>query len=147
VFTCSEKLDQPKCNCTEFPRLEHCLCPKNKDGVRGIRDFDGVCINVTEAWHDKTLFKIGDFNVTTGTITATGGVLIAIGVIVFAICSYISWKKRKEIASGARRASDYVRRASTALRASISGRPAEQQAAASNKDNFVNDLNKDITAQ
>lgn len=55
--------------------------------------------------------------------------------------SFIAYRKRKEIASGARRASDYVRRASQKLRASISGRPAEGQ---SDKANPVNSVNKDM---
>ena len=43
-------------------------------------------------------------------MTATGVALIVIGGIVFAIMSFIAWRKRKEIAEGARRASEYVRR-------------------------------------
>jgi len=55
----------------------------------------------------------------------TSIVLIVIGGVVFLIMSFIAYRKRKAIASGARRASDYVRRASQKLRASISGRPAD----------------------
>lgn len=55
--------------------------------------------------------------------------------------SFIAYRKRKAIASGARRASDYVRRASQKLRASISGRPAEGQ---NDKANPVNSVNKDM---
>jgi hypothetical protein len=95
-------------------------------GVRGIKDFDGNCVNTQEPWHSKVLFTIDGTEITTGTLTVTGIVLIVVGVLVFAIMSFIAWRKREAIKKGARRASDYVRRASQKLRASISGnRPAD----------------------
>jgi len=59
---------------------------------------------------------IGGANITTGTLTVTGIVLIVVGAIVFAVMSFIAFRKRKAIAAGARRASDYVRRQSQKLR-------------------------------
>jgi type II secretory pathway pseudopilin PulG len=88
------------------------------------------------------LFSIGDADITTGTLTATGIVLIVIGVLVFAVMSFIAWRKREAIKKGARRASDYVRRASQKLRASISGnRPSE---GGEEKAQPVNNVNKDM---
>jgi len=64
--------------------------------------------------------------VTTGDLTIGSIVIIVVAAIVFLVMSFIAWRKRKEIAEGARRASDYVRRASQNLRRSISGqRPAD----------------------
>jgi len=55
--------------------------------------------------------------------------------------SFIAYKKRKEIAEGARRASDYVRRASQKMRASISGRGSN---AGDDKEKPVNNVQKDM---
>jgi len=67
---------------------------------------------IDEPWHDKVLFTIAGTNITTGTLTAASIGLIVLGAVVFLIMSVLAWYKRKSIASGARRASDYVRRAS-----------------------------------
>jgi len=87
--------------------MAHCKC---KGG--GVKDALGNCIIINEPWHDKELFTIGNVKITTGTLTALSIGLIVLGAVVFLIMSILAWYKRKSIASGARRASDYVRRAS-----------------------------------
>ena len=107
-----------------------------------IKDFEGNCVKIDEPWYNKELFKIGSVAVTTGDLTIGSIVLIVIAAIVFLVMSIIAWRKRKAIAEGARRASDYVRRASQNLRRSISGqRPAD---GAADKANPVNSVNKDM---
>jgi hypothetical protein len=53
-----------------------------------------------EKWYDKTVFKISDFEVSTGVLA--GGSLLLILIIAgvtFAICSFIAYRKRKLLAS------------------------------------------------
>lgn len=77
-------------------------------------------------WVDKELFCVGDNCVTAGDAVIGTGVLIVIILIVVAICAFISWRKRKEIAAGARRLSSYAVRASQKLRASMAGKRPEE---------------------
>lgn len=63
-------------------------------------------------WIDKELFCVGETCVTAGDAVIGTGVLIVIILVVVAICAFISWRKRKEIAAGARRLSSYAVRAS-----------------------------------
>lgn len=87
--------------------MDHCKC---KDG--GIKNLQGTCVIPDVPWLNTELFAIGNLKVTTAVLGTTAIVLIVIGGIVFLIMSIIAYRKRKAIASGARRASDYVRRAS-----------------------------------
>jgi hypothetical protein len=90
-----------------FPRMDHCKC---KAGAT--KNLQGTCVVPDEPWLNKELFTIGNLKITTAVLGTTAIVLIVIGGIVFLIMSIIAYRKRKAIASGARRASDYVRRAS-----------------------------------
>jgi len=63
-------------------------------------------------WYDKELFSLGGVDVTAGDAAIGTGVLIAIILIVVAICMFISWRKRKEIAAGVRRMSSAAGRLS-----------------------------------
>lgn len=76
-------------------------------------------------WIDRELFKIGDISITNKDVVIGTGTIIIIVLVVFGICSYISWRKRKEIAQGVRRLSTAVRRLSTRIRKSISGKGNE----------------------
>lgn len=107
IVSCTVKLDQPRCDCAKFPRLDHCKCTNG-----GIKNYQGKCIIPDTPWLNTELFKIGNLKITTAVLGTTAIVLIVIGGIVFLCMSIIAYRKRKAIASGARRASDYVRRAS-----------------------------------
>lgn len=87
--------------------MDHCKC---KAGAT--KNLQGTCVVPDEPWLNKELFKIGNLKITTAVLGTTAIVLIVIGGIVFLIMSIIAYRKRKAIAAGARRASDYVRRAS-----------------------------------
>jgi len=73
-------------------------------------------------WFDRSLFTIGDFEVTVfGLVVGVGG-LVAIILVMTCICCIISYRKRHAIADGARRASSAVRRGSEMVRKSFSGK-------------------------
>lgn len=73
-------------------------------------------------WFDRSLFTIGDFEVTVfGLVVGVGG-LVAIIIVMTCICCIISYRKRHAIADGARRASSAVRRGSEMVRKSFSGK-------------------------
>jgi hypothetical protein len=59
-------------------------------------------------WYDKELFNIGGTSITAGDAAIGSGVLIIIIIVVVLICLFISYRKRKEIAAGARRLSSYA---------------------------------------
>lgn len=101
-----------------------------------VNDFKEVKANNTEVktnwegevvpkgpWYDKELFNIGGTSVTAGDVAVGTVILIIVILIVVAVCMFISWRKRKEIAAG-------VRRLSSKIRASIAGKkkPDEQPA-------------------
>ena len=68
-------------------------------------DWDGNVIP-NEKWYDKTMFTINDFEVTTGYFAAgSASFIILISGIVFAICSFVAYRKRKLLASEIRRVS------------------------------------------
>jgi len=66
-------------------------------------------------WIDRELFKIGDISVTNKDVVVGSGTIVIIVIVVFSVCAFISWRKRKEIAIQARRASTYLRRASSKI--------------------------------
>lgn len=72
-------------------------------------NWDGEIVDVDEGtWLDQKAFNIGDTEVTVETVVKlSAGVIIAIvvGSLVFL---YITWRKRKAIAAGARRASTII---------------------------------------
>jgi len=74
-------------------------------------------------WVETTAFSVSDYNFTYKHIIMTTIIIIVVAVIVGLICMYISWRNRKAIAAGARRASQAIVRASVRLRASITGNP------------------------
>ena len=75
-----------------------------------------------EPWYDKTLFTIDDFEVSTGLFAgASAATIVIIASIIFAICSYLAYRKRKLLAGQIRRVSGYVSRVSMKIRQSISG--------------------------
>jgi len=49
--------------------------------------------------------------------------IIVVALLISAITSYVAYQKRDKIAEEMRRASEYARKASLKIRASISGRP------------------------
>jgi len=51
--------------------------------------------------------------------------IIVLALLISAITSYVAYQKRDAIAVEMRRASEYARKTSLKIRASISGRPAE----------------------
>lgn len=83
-------------------------------------DWDGK--EVTSNWYEKELFSIGTVSVTTGGIAIGSTVLITIGIIMGLIVCFFAYRERKNIATGARRLSDYVVRQSVKIRRSIKGK-------------------------
>ena len=82
-------------------------------------NWDGEVHSKVEPWYDKKLFSIGDFNFTLGGAAISTGTIVGIALAVFAICSYISWRKRKEIAKAGVAVRESFRKSSASLRASI----------------------------
>lgn len=84
----------------------------------------------TKIYNDKTLLTIGGRDITVKeTFWAASGTLVII-LIVVAICLAVSFWKRKRIAAEARRASNYIRRSTATLRASIRkarGKPTPEE--------------------
>lgn len=95
----------------------------------------------TTIYNEKVLFKVGDTEITTAqAFWASTGLLIIILVCV-AICMAISFWKRKRIAAEARRASNYVRRSTATLRASIRkarGKPTPEEESKPMTDGEIN---------
>ena len=56
-------------------------------------------------WIDETLFSVGDFDVTAKHAIISSGAILVIALVIFAICSYIAYRKREVIAVEARRLS------------------------------------------
>lgn len=104
-------------------------------------------------WIDKVLFKIGNVEITVKDVVIGAGGIVGIVLGSVAVCAIISWWKRKQIAEGARRASQAVRRASQSIRntirASMANRMAAQHGQATefegnkNQMKFLKDLRKD----
>ena len=82
-------------------------------------NWDGEVISKVEPWYDEKLFSIGDFDFTLGGAAISSGAIVGIALAVFAVCSYISWKKRKALAEGAVAVRASFRRGSAKLRASL----------------------------
>jgi len=59
--------------------------------------------------------------------------LIVVALLISAITSYVAYQKREKIAEGMRRASEYARKASLRVRASLSGRPQNEPQADPNE--------------
>lgn len=78
---------------------------------------------IREAWYNKTLFEIGGVKITAGMSVYTMIAIIVVALLISAITSYVAYQKRDKIAEEMRRASEYARKASLKIRASISGRP------------------------
>jgi hypothetical protein len=84
-------------------------------------NWEGEKVDLDKPWYDANLFKIGDVEVTTGTLAGVSGGAIAAGAIGFSIMSFIAWRKRKLIKKSARRLSATILRASVSIRNSIRG--------------------------
>lgn len=80
---------------------------------------------IREGWYNKTLFVIGGVKITAGMSVYTMVAIIVLALLISAITSYVAYQKRDAIAVEMRRASEYARKTSLKIRASISGRPAE----------------------
>ena len=102
--------------------------PKSPKAVSG--DMGGAPEWFTAIYNDKTLLTIGGRDITVKeTFWAASGTLVII-LIVVAICLAVSFWKRKRIAAEARRASNYIRRSTATLRASIRkarGKPTPEE--------------------
>ena len=80
-----------------------------------------------EPWYDRKLFKISDFEVSTGLFAAgSASLIILIAGITFEILSFLAYRKRKLLASQIRRVSEYAVRMSVKIRASVSGHTVDQ---------------------
>lgn len=92
-------------------------------------------------YNDEKLFSIGGRDISVKeTFWAASGTLIII-LICVAICLAVSFWKRKRIAAEARRASNYVRRSTATLRASIRkarGKPTPEDEAKPMTDQEIN---------
>ena len=104
-------------------------------------------------WIDRELFKIGNITITNKDVVVSTGVTLAIALGVVSTCSYISWRNRKAIAAGARRASEYVRNSVKKIRQSFSGAPPDENPRrvsdvipGKQQQNFFKDLNKERNA-
>ena len=84
-------------------------------------NWDGEKIDLEKPWFDETLFSIGDAKITNATVVEVSGGLIAAVASVFAIMSFIAYRKRKVIEKSARRLSETIVRASVNIRNSIRG--------------------------
>lgn len=97
-------------------------------------------------YNEKVLFSLGGRDVTMKeTFWAASGTLIII-LICVAICLAVSYWKRKRIAAEARRASNYVRRSTATLRASIRkarGKPTPEDEAKPMTDQEINKVAND----
>lgn len=95
----------------------------------------------TGIYNDETLFSIGGKDISKKeTFWAASGTLIII-LICVAICLAVSFYKRKRIAAEARRASNYIRRSTATLRASIRkarGKPTPEDEAKPMTDAEIN---------
>lgn len=72
-----------------------------------------------ELLSDEVLVTVGGVEITQKQAVIGGTALIVIIVVATSICCAISYWKRKRIAAEARRASNYIRRSTATLRASI----------------------------
>jgi phage terminase large subunit-like protein len=80
-----------------------------KDGDKV--DWEGNTITWVE-WFDEELINVGGVSVTREDAAIGTTVIIVCCIIAGLICMYISWKKRKEIAAGARASIQIIRRQS-----------------------------------
>lgn len=99
-------------------------------------------IVVKRKWYDKTLFELfdGKLRVTSGMAIGAVIAIIVVALIVSSVLSYIAYIKREKIA-------EEMRRVSTKIRASISGRQPDAPADPNhpdNKDKPVNNAQRDI---
>jgi hypothetical protein len=91
-----------------------------------IVNWDGEQVDRSEKWVDRELFSLGGVSVTTKDALISSGVLVAIIAVSSAVCLYLSWRNRKHIAEGARRASVFARKSMRRLRRTLVGRGAEE---------------------
>lgn len=61
-------------------------------------------------WLDKTLFSVGDTDITNEHVVLGSSTIVIIIIVIVAVCCGVSWWKRKSIANQARRASTWIRR-------------------------------------
>jgi hypothetical protein len=81
-------------------------------------NWDGVVVP-DAPWYDKSLFSLGANDVLVKHAALGVGGMLAIIASATAICTFISWRKRKRLAQEARRISAVMRRVSTQARRSI----------------------------
>lgn len=77
-------------------------------------DWEGNTITWSE-WFDEELINVGGVSVTKEDAAIGTTVIIVCCIIGGLICMYISWRKRKEIAAGARASIQIIRRQSQRL--------------------------------
>ena len=99
------------------------VCIETKGNYIEINWDDQVIVK--KYWYDRTLFNIGEMRFTTGASVIAVGILLVIVLIISACVSYLAYVKREEIREQFTRGSDYVRRTSHRIRASI-GREGRQ---------------------
>mmetsp|Transcript_15725 Transcript_15725/g.24156 ORF Transcript_15725/g.24156 Transcript_15725/m.24156 type:complete len:133 (+) Transcript_15725:874-1272(+) len=73
-------------------------------------------------WLSKEVISIGDVTLTNEDLVVGSSTTVIILLILQAVCMYASYRKRKRITVEIRRASEFIRRTSSYLRHSISGR-------------------------
>lgn len=90
-------------------------------------NWEGEEVSLAKPWYDETLFSVGGVEITKKeALIGTAGI-VAIIVVVVLVCCFISWRKRKQIAAGVRRASTFIKRQSLKLRNSLYGKPVEKK--------------------
>lgn len=95
---------------------------------KGKVNWDGEVV-AEEPWYDKELFKLNGSKITPiNAAIFTGGTILIMAGIITACCSFIAYRKRKELAREIRRVSIYTGRISDRIRRSISGRTPLSQA-------------------
>ena len=82
------------------------------------RNWDGVLVP-DAPWYDKSLFSIGEGDVLLKHAALGAGGIAAIIAGVAAVCTFISWRKRKRLAQAASRVTAVMRRVSIQARRSV----------------------------
>jgi len=116
-------------------------------------DWDGE--TVTDGpWIDRELFSLGDFAVTGKTVVYSSTTAVIIIAVIAAICTGVSWHKRKQIRNMSVKLGSSIGRLSQVIRKSTKGKGSEQSgpdfersasevADTKNMKNFIKDLRKD----
>ena len=93
-------------------------------------NWDGEVIDRDKPWIDEEAFTIGDLSVTNQDLVVTSSSTFIIIGIVCAVLAFISYRKRKAIATEARRASQFLGRLSVRvthnIRKSFAGRVQDE---------------------